>query len=247
MKPKYKIREIICEGCKKKISKRMPKGRKYCSLSCYRKSKRPQRRTGKEVFCKWCNKKVYKQKSHLNNRKNLFCSFECATKFQGRNKLKFICKICNKNFYWSKSRVKKQNPIYCSLECRDKDPMRRKMLISFNILQQKTKINGLEKKGYSILDSLGIDYKKQFLIGDKFLVDAFIPKYNLIVQFDGDYWHGNLEKYSELSERQKKRRRIDNSQNAYFKKCGFNVLRIWESQINELGRRIENDYIKRTI
>ena len=246
MKNRYKIRTIICKGCGKKITKRMPKNRKYCFLKCYRKSKRPQRKTGKVIKCVWCGKEVYKQKCYLKH-KNNFCSINCANKYQGRNKLKFICKVCGKEFFWSKSRMKDNNPLYCSLKCRDKDPQRKEMLRNLNILQQNLKPNNLEKEGYKILKSLKFEFKKQVLIGNKFLVDAFVPKYNLIIQFDGDYWHGNPKKYKLFSGRQKRRKIIDKSQNAYFKKCGFNVLRIWESEIYNLKERLENDYIKREV
>jgi|AntAceMinimDraft_17_1070374.scaffolds.fasta_scaffold70578_2 very-short-patch-repair endonuclease/endogenous inhibitor of DNA gyrase (YacG/DUF329 family) len=243
----YKIRTIICKGCGKEITKRMSKGRKYCSIECYRKSKRPQRKTGKIIKCAWCGKEVYKQNVFLSKSKVLFCSINCANKYQGRNKLKFICKMCGKEFYWSKSRIKNKKPIYCSLKCRDKDPKRKEMLRNLNILQQNMKPNNLEKKGYKIIGDLGLKYKQQVLIGNKFLVDAFISKYNLIIQFDGDYWHGNPKKYKIFSDRQKRRRIIDKSQNAYFKKCGFNLLRIWESEINNLKEVLQNDYIKRKI
>lgn len=244
----YKTREFICIGCGKKVRVRRPKNKlNYCSLECYRKSKRPQRKTGKIIKCNYCNKEIYKQRVFLNKNKNSFCSVKCANLYQGRNKLKFICKICGKEFKWSKSRIINNNPTYCSLKCRDKDPKRKEMLKNLNILQQNMTPNNLEKKGYEILDSLNLEYKKQVLIGNKFLVDTFIPKYNMVIQFDGDYWHGNPKKYKELSKRQKRRKIIDKSQNAYFKKCGFNLLRIWESEINQLKERLENDYIKREI
>jgi len=243
----YKTREFICKGCGKKVKKKRPKYKlNYCSLKCYRKSKRPQRKTGKIVKCAWCGKEVYKQKIHLKHNNN-FCSIKCANLYQGRDRIKFVCKICGKEFSWSKSRTKKHNPLYCSLKCRDKDPKRKWMLKDLNILQQNLKPNNLEKKGYKILESLRLKFKKQVLIGNKFLVDAFIPKYNLIIQFDGDYWHGNPKKYKLLSDRQKKRKLIDKSQNAYFKKCGFKILRVWESDVNKLKEMLENDYIKRKI
>ncbi|MEK6879221.1 MAG: hypothetical protein AABY22_06405 [Nanoarchaeota archaeon] len=244
MKNQYKTREFICKGCGKDVKEKRPKYKlKYCSLECYRNSKKPRIKKGKIFDCEWCGKSIYKMKSL--QRQHSFCSKICSNKWQGRNKLRFICKMCGKEFSWSKSRIKQVNPSYCSLICRDKDPKRKDMLKKLNILQQNMKLNNLEKKGYEILDSLKMEYKPQVLIGNKFLVDVFIPKYNLIIQFDGDYWHGNIKKYKELSERQKKRKIIDKSQNAYFKKCGFNILRIWESEINNLKGKLENDYIKR--
>ena len=52
MKINYKIRKFKCLGCGKEVELRRAKDNlKYCSLDCYRKSARPQRKTGKEVKC----------------------------------------------------------------------------------------------------------------------------------------------------------------------------------------------------
>jgi very-short-patch-repair endonuclease len=91
--------------------------------------------------------------------------------------------------------------------------------------------NKLECSAYAILDTIGIPYEKQHVIGNKFCVDAFIPSLSLVVQFDGDYWHGLPEKFPEPSERQQKRMRLDVSQDAYMAACGYRVIRIWEKDI----------------
>lgn len=80
----------------------------------------------------------------------------------------------------------------------------------------------IEKKLYDELKSRGLLFEKQKLINGKFLVDAYIPSLNLIIEADGDYWH-NLDKV-------KKR---DKAKNAYLKKCDFNLLRLWETEIND--------------
>jgi very-short-patch-repair endonuclease len=102
-----------------------------------------------------------------------------------------------------------------------------------NVLQQKLKTNKVEEAGYSLLDRMGLLYFNQYLIANKFCVDAFFYSESLIVQFDGDYWHGNPDKFPVLDERQKKRSRLDKSQDAYMDKCGYRVLRIWETDIKK--------------
>lgn len=106
--------------------------------------------------------------------------------------------------------------------------------------QQKMKMSSIEKIGYEILDEIGIPYFRQHLIGEKFCVDAFIPSNNLVIQFDGDYWHGNTEKFPVLDARQKKRVKLDISQDAYMKTCGYRVLRIWEHVINNSRDNTKN-------
>jgi len=65
----------------------------------------------------------------------------------------------------------------------------------------------------------------------------------IVIQFDGDYWHGNPRKYPVLTERQKKQVKRDRAQDAYLISCGYRVIRIWESDLKTdsgiLRRRID--------
>lgn len=199
--------------------------RTYCSRACGEIG----RRNGKNVPCGYCGETLYLPKSRLKNASHYFCSLTHQIKWQARNKTANTCKICGDPFKRSAS----HSAIYCSLKCRDKDPERLIMLHEMNRKQQHVKINKLEKIGYSILDRIGIPYEKQWMIANKFCVDAFVPSANLIIQFDGDYWHGNPAKFEILDPRQQKRVHIDKSQNAYFAKCGYGVLRFWEVDIHK--------------
>lgn len=243
----YKERIFTCLGCNKTVAKRRDKDKiKYCSLKCYRESERPQRKTGKTILCENCGISIYKRKCSLGYTHH-FCSMKCANEYQGRNKLIFICKICGKEFKWNLSRIKKQNPIYCSIKCRDKDPeWIRNACINGNIIQQnKKELNAIELAGREILNQIGVDFKEQVLIANKFLVDVFIAKHNLIIQWDGDYWHCH-PRFQNPDVRQLRRKKIDKSQNAYFKKCSYRVLRFWESDIRrEIKGR--SDYIRKRI
>lgn len=79
----------------------------------------------------------------------------------------------------------------------------------------------IEKKVYDELKSRGFLFETQKLINNKFIVDAYIPSLNLIIEADGDYWHG-------LDRVIKK----DKAENAYLTKCGYNMLRLTELEIN---------------
>jgi len=238
-KNKYKLRKFVCLGCGKEVEERRPSiNTKYCSLECYRKSKRPQRATGKIVSCKFCGKKVYKRKVYLKS-ENLFCSTDCANKFAGRNKIKFICKICGNVFKLSKSLAdgRKHDIKYCSIKCRNEDKEQMLMnSIKGNLAQQnKYGLNKLELEGRRILEDIGIDYEEQVLMFNKFLVDILIQEKNLIIQWDGIYWHTKPRRVL-----------LDKSQDSYLKKCGYKVLRITDEEIkNDRGGVYDN--IKRAI
>lgn len=94
----------------------------------------------------------------------------------------------------------------------------------------------IEKIIYNFLKFKGIIFERQKLINNKFLVDAYIPQLNLVIECDGDYWH-SLDNV-------KKR---DKAKNAYLTKCGFNLLRLTETEINnnDFIGRIENATVQK--
>lgn len=100
-----------------------------------------------------------------------------------------------------------------------------------NAIQQRGRRTKPEVVGYGILDALALSYEPQYVIGGKFCVDAFIPNAGVVVQFDGDYWHGHSQRFPNPDSRQRKRMRLDKSQDQYMKACGYSVVRIWESDL----------------
>ena len=80
---KYKLRRFTCLGCGKEVILRRSQSKtKYCSLACYRSSKRPQRKTGEIVKCFKCGKEIYKPKNQLDRSDRYFCSQSCANIYQ---------------------------------------------------------------------------------------------------------------------------------------------------------------------
>ena len=93
---------------------------------------------------------------------------------------------------------------------------------------QKDKPTKLEQKLFAVLDSLQVPYEQFYLIKPKFIVDVKID--NLIIQADGDYWHGH-PRFEPLTERQAAQQKRDKAQDAYLQKCGYTVIRIWEKEL----------------
>jgi very-short-patch-repair endonuclease len=230
--PQYKLRTITCCHCGKIKEARMPAGRKFCSLDCYRSAPKPDRKTGIHTVCGSCSKDIYVSKSQV--RPTNYCSPACHDKAQSK-KDKYICLNCGNDFYWSPSRAKQQ-PKYCGVECRTKSPEWQQRMIQANLVQQHKKgLNNLELLGQKILQDIGVPFQEQFLMFDKFLVDVFLPDYNIVIQWDGDYWHGyNGAK----DERQKNRQKLDKSQDAYMRKSGVKVLRFWEHEVKKEREKV---------
>ncbi len=74
--------------------------------------------------------------------------------------------------------------------------------------------------------------------------NILIPSMNLIIECDGDYWHGNqnIERFKDLNEYQKNKRLLDDLRTKELIEKGFKVLRLWESDINKMNL---NDFMER--
>jgi len=100
------------------------------------------------------------------------------------------------------------------------EAMRKGSLAGAKALAER-KITSIEKKVYDELKKRGILFKRQTLINNKFLVDAYVPNLNLVIEADGDYWH-SLERVIKK----------DRAENAYLARCGYNMVRLSETEIN---------------
>ena len=228
----YRKCYLECPVCKKLFYNRGNSSRaKYCSRECGEIG----RRNGRVIKCNLCRKEVYKPKGQL--KKQNFCSTVCANKYQGRNKIDFICKICGEKFRWSKSRVLQGNPTYCSVKCLNKDTEHFIKCGTASTLKQQKKrgLNKLELAGRMILEDIGVKFNEQVLMFGKFLVDILLKDKKIIIQWDGEYWHNKP-----------KRKKLDESQDAYLTKCGYKILRITDKQIKDNLKEVYAN-IKRAI
>lgn len=87
--------------------------------------------------------------------------------------------------------------------------------------------NGFEEYMFSIISSKGYEYIEQFEIKGWFY-DCFIPKMNLIIEFDGDYWHAKTKEEC-INDRLKHQWYIDRKKDSLAIKNGYNIIRIRES------------------
>ncbi len=101
------------------------------------------------------------------------------------------------------------------------DKTKTKILIKLKAWQLSKEPSSIEKIVYDFLLSKGVIFEKQKLINGKFLVDVYIPEFNLVIECDGKYWH-SLERVVKK----------DKAENAYLTKCGYNLLRLSEDEIN---------------
>ncbi len=223
-----------CKRCRKPfLPKSARRTEQYCSVAC---------RTTSHLRCELCD-------AYLKKGRTRFCGKSCYDEWQRRDTPMLICKTCKTRFpvhpsnliYKNNNRPTKQSVRqFCSPKCRYASPEFHELAIQMNQIQQSGKTTSIEKIGYGLLDELGVMYQPQHLISGKMCVDAFVKSANLIIQFDGDYWHGHPDRYTVLDSRQQKRRAYDISQDAYFRTCGYRVLRLWERDLQNRPQACQN-------
>ena len=91
------------------------------------------------------------------------------------------------------------------------------------------KTSKVERKFALVLRKYGIKYKTQFQLGGRFY-DYYIPEYRLLIEIDGNYWHGNTNYFPILNRMQIKAKINDKRKYAGAKVSGYGLLRIWEHE-----------------
>lgn len=218
-----------CETCGKNTYGFQYINKRFCSRKCSGEG----RKDGVYRNCELCGTQFYVIRARADKGEGRFCTLDCHNEHQGRNKTEHTCKMCGESFRWSPSRTtsKQYKITYCSLACRDADPTRREMLVAMQVIQQLGKMTKTEALGYALLESMGVEYQRQAPFAMKFTPDAVIPSARLVVQFDGDYWHDR--KGTSTEPRIMRRVSLDKSQDKYIRACGWEVVRLWESELRD--------------
>lgn len=100
---------------------------------------------------------------------------------------------------------------------------------------RKTKI---EEKLDDFFSSEKLNYKYSFILKDR-QYDFLLKDYNIIIEADGDFWHGNPKFYDDddinkknLYDYQKMKKIDDKVKNSIALSNGYQILRFWEDDIN---------------
>ena len=129
------------------------------------------------------------------------------------------------------------------------DEQRKKMREIFNTEKYKTMFSErmkyrLDNNLFSISSSgetefinefikpLGVEYQEQYYLKEIHqYCDIYIPSKNLIIEYDGDFWHCNPNKYPDGPKYEYQVKHIEkgNIKNQYCNDNNINILRIWES------------------
>jgi very-short-patch-repair endonuclease len=97
-------------------------------------------------------------------------------------------------------------------------------------------VSSLNIKFEEKLKNKNIVFEKEHRI-DYYIVDFCFPSKKIVVEVDGDYWHGNPLIYNETGKiLNKMQRRVvgkDKAEKTYLTNRGWKLIRFWEKDINE--------------
>lgn len=102
-----------------------------------------------------------------------------------------------------------------------------------------SKMTAPEKKFEKMMKKMGVKCEAQKILNDV-IYDFYLPDHNVLVEIDGDYYHGNPKVYQEgdLNHMQIKNKKNDLYKDSLAKGLGYGLERIWEKDINEKYRTV---------
>jgi very-short-patch-repair endonuclease len=105
-------------------------------------------------------------------------------------------------------------------------------LIRNNSLYNYNHRTSIEIKTETILRDNNIENISQYFL-DGYCYDFYLPKLNILIECDGDYWHGLGKTIDTMDDIQKNNLRNDNEKNKIANKHNIKLLRFWESEIKD--------------
>ena len=91
-----------------------------------------------------------------------------------------------------------------------------------------------EKFAREFLDKLGVKYVRQWPMGKTGrYCDFAIERHNILIEVDGDYYHGYGLLYEKMDAIQKHNNTVDRYKNQWAMEHGFKMVRIWEHDIKK--------------
>lgn len=105
-----------------------------------------------------------------------------------------------------------------------------------------------EKETQNILEELGLKYEiekpLQFKNGWKYY-DIFLEEYGILIEVDGDYWHGNtMSKDKNSIMIQIKNKQNDAIKNFVAKNNDYMIIRIKENDLKENRDKVKDNILK---
>lgn len=220
---------VTCEYCKttyKAFARSIKRGTRFCSRKCKYAAMRTEPEIPKfiEQTCPICGIIFPARWEATIQKRQQCCSNSCRSKLFGlrhrgdqnpiyKARVPCTCTACGKSFTKYPSRVhtaRGNKADFCSRHC--------STVHNHSVRKKRT---GIEVGMARLLTEAGIPFREQVSMYDRWVVDFVIDDWNLIVFCDGVYWHSKPKVAAK-----------DRGQTRYLEKCGWNVLRFDDDDIN---------------
>jgi G:T-mismatch repair DNA endonuclease (very short patch repair protein) len=99
-------------------------------------------------------------------------------------------------------------------------------------LSKKKKNTKPERELKSILKELNIKFKHSYKY-QGYYFDFYLPELNILIEVDGNYWHGKGLKWEELNAAQQNSRLNDIKKNQLCLDTKQSLIRLWEDEIEK--------------
>lgn len=224
----------LCQGCGKAfrvVRSVVERGwGAFCSQAC------TARRV--ERSCRVCGTGFSVKVSVADDGRGFYCSNACRH-VGHRNRVELTCPCCSTRFTVPLSLQDKRRT--CSRACWVKimgtDPGRSAILAKarHDMLTTRAETRP-ERILYALIDAVAaelapeVGWERQHRLLERWTVDAAVPSLFLVLQADGDYWHGLLPE-SRQDPRVAGNLENDARQDRALAEAGWTVLRFWESDL----------------
>lgn len=134
-----------------------------------------------------------------------------------------------------KGNSKKMQSMINKLKRQAKNPnyeFAKKKRLEGNAKTMSNKLTSPERVFLKMMKEIKVKVESQKIVKDK-IYDFYIPSKNMLIEVDGDYWHGNPEVFKEHSNMQKKNIKNDIYKDTIAKGLGYKIERVWEKDLNE--------------
>jgi very-short-patch-repair endonuclease len=238
----------VCIQCNTEfISWKSNKRRVHCSHKCARKTVGNKNKTGANSACKVCGTNIYISTWEKTKK---YCSRECANQAQTVPLVEVKCsnEYCDNTCTRSPKqlqRIKEKNISgpFCSVKCNNVHRSQKASTLRI-VLNTRP-----ELKFKSLLEQSNIEFVFQKSLpwkrGWKKWYDFYIPSLNLLIEVDGIYWHGKGVLDKDLDIRQRQSRENDILKNTLALELGYNLLRIWEDDLDKFNINTIYSYDKK--
>lgn len=258
MKAKYDAKRVdaVCAICS--TTWRVPKAHKSSIATCSRKCHAKylsQKYKGRKLSKQWiANQNSAKTRVNIVKYGKFRCE-RCDALFKTNTALrahkascslagerKRACSFCSKVFAKQSAATLHEN-VWCKENPASKrastiEKIKRGQNQSELFLASK-RVSAAEQDFCAVLKSIFDDLETGYAVPEiNHVYDAYSPAYNVLFEFDGDYWHGNPQRYT-LTPKMKRQYHIDKAYTNEAIDKGIRVIRVWDSESNAFLKELK--------